>query len=125
MIFALVIQNVVANIIVADQDFIDQHSELYNVAISFSDGTPYPTIGELYDSATRTFSILTLDTTQNISFNIISVIDDTNLEVNTTVGMSIGDTILQGFASAIIAAITDSTHIVVDSTAGFQSVIYS
>ena len=125
MIFALIIQNVVANIIVADQDFIDQHPELYDVAISFADGTPYPAIGELYDSTARTFSILTLDTTQNISFNIISVIDDTNLEVNTTVGMSIGDTILQGFASTTIAAITDSTHIVVDSTAGFQSVIYS
>lgn len=63
------------------------------------------------------------DTTAVVPFAITSVPDGTHLEVNSTAGMSVGDTVTQGVASTTIdtGGIVDATHLKVVSSTGFVS----
>lgn len=56
MIFVLVKNNTVDNIIVADQDFIDQNPDLYEIAVSFDEKESYPSNGFIYDPDLKVFS---------------------------------------------------------------------
>lgn len=55
------------------------------------------------------------------AFSVVTVTDGTNLEVDDTTGLIVGDTIVQGNASATIATVTDSTNIEVDDTTGWDT----
>ena len=73
-------------------------------------------------SATQTATGTTAnDTTQSIAFTVSSVIDGTHLQISSTTGMLVGDTIVQGAHSTTITAITDATHITVVTTSGWVS----
>jgi hypothetical protein len=76
---------------------------------------------ELYiTSEPHVVGVLGVNTpSQSTYFNITQVVDDTHLVVNSTSGMSSGNSILQGSASTLIVTVTDATHLVVTSTLGF------
>lgn len=52
-------------------------------------------------------------------FTIISVVDLTHLQVDSTTGMQFNDTITQGVISTNVIAVIDATHVQVASTASF------
>jgi hypothetical protein len=59
MKFALVKNNVCVNVIIASQDFINAHPELYDVAylcIGDTYGPTNPQIDDVYDPGSQTFS---------------------------------------------------------------------
>lgn len=60
-----------------------------------------------------------VDTTANIPFTVTTVTDATHLVVSSTVGMTAGDTIVQGSHTTTITTVTDGTHLVVGSTSGW------
>ncbi len=60
-----------------------------------------------------------VDTTANVPFTVTTVTDGTHLVVNSTTGMTAGDTIVQGSHTTTITTVTDGTHLVVGSTAGW------
>src|SRR5665213_983511 len=62
---------------------------------------------------------VTITSASNAVFNIVTVVDSTNLVVSSTTGITVGDTINQGVNSTLVAAIPDATHLVVNSTVGF------
>ncbi len=87
---------------------------------TFVAGTDYQFVlnpNILFGFSTEAASYVTFNA--NTFFNIISVVDALNLEVDTTNGMNIGDTIHQGIFSTTITAVTDATHIAVVNTSGF------
>jgi len=59
------------------------------------------------------------NTTKSKSFVVVTVVDATNLQIDSTSGMSSGDTIVQGANTTTISNITDATHIIVVSTSGW------
>lgn len=59
------------------------------------------------------------DTTKSLQFAVIDVIDGTNLQVDSTAGMSFADTVVQGIFTTSITNILDSTHLIVGSTSGW------
>jgi hypothetical protein len=74
------------------------------------------TDNELYiDSETA----VSITSTSNATFNVITVVDSTHLIVSSTTGITVGDTITQGSNSTIVTAIPDATHLTVNSTVGF------
>jgi len=87
---------------------------------TFVAGTDYQVVlnpNSLFALSTAAGSYVTFDA--NTFFNVVSVVDGLNLEVDTTTGMSINNTIHQGIFSATITTVTDATHIAVTNTAGF------
>jgi hypothetical protein len=60
-----------------------------------------------------------LDTTKNIVFVVIDVINGTSLQVTSTSGMALSDTIMQGVNSTTILDVVDITHLTVGSTTGW------
>lgn len=67
------------------------------------------------------FGVKTYFTIVNVGlpFTVTTVTDGTHLVVNSTVGMSSTDTIVQGLHSTTITSVTDGTHLVVGNTAGW------
>jgi hypothetical protein len=59
------------------------------------------------------------NTTKSIAFVIINVIDSVTLQIDSTSGMTFGDTIQQGVNTTTINNILDATHMIVASTSGF------
>jgi hypothetical protein len=59
------------------------------------------------------------NTTKSKPFVVVAVIDATNLQIDSTAGMSATDTIVQGIFTTTISNITDATHIIVVSTSGW------
>jgi len=59
------------------------------------------------------------NTTKSIHFVVLNVIDATNLQIDSTAGMTFGDTIVQGVNTTTINNIIDSTHLIVVSTTGW------
>ena len=49
MKYALIRNNIVENVIVADQEFIDAHPEMYDIYKAFADREIYPKIGDSFD----------------------------------------------------------------------------
>lgn len=54
-----------------------------------------------------------------LPFSVTNVTDSTHLEVNSTSGMTNGDTIIQDVHTTTITTVTDGTHLVVGSTIGW------
>lgn len=123
MIFALVTHNVVINIIVADQTFINQNSQLCDVAVGFADGISYPGIGYQYNPTTGVFSPPPVDVTQGFTFSITAIDSLVEMEVVSSSGMQIGDQLQQGSISTLVVLVLDSTHITVVDTTGFVPVV--
>ena len=79
-------------------------------------GSELHIIGEAH-----TIGILGVNTpSQSTYFSITQVVDNTHLVVNSTSGMTNGNTITQGVNSTTITFVTDATHLVVTSTLGFS-----
>lgn len=103
-----------------------------NIVTIFSGISPSPEPSETLVDVTSSFtgdtdsgSVYTggdvTDTTRSKAFVITDVINTTTLEVDSTSGLSSGDTIIQGLNSTTITSITDLTHLVVGSTSGFTA----
>lgn len=114
--------------------FLDQSSVLTGDTDSFTttlSSTLFPSVtAELLadtlftdDSDTGTVYIGgdATDTTKSINFVVINVIDSVTLQVDSTAGMSNGDSVMQGPFTTTIVSILDITHLIVGSTSGWAA----
>jgi len=54
-----------------------------------------------------------------LPFNVTTVTNSTNLIINSTTGMTAGDTVIQGTHTTTITTVVDGTHLVVGNAAGW------